>query len=175
VIGLTIVIAKRPVARDPAKSLDLVTCVDGMFRILDLVSEQGSGGLGINIFSFKRQVCLTCVLNPVDKIIIAQPELSQFINELAPGAYRSLTKVDYNDLDRIPVRPLGVYGSKSEIVRFLRSLNAINGEMWVVTTKSKANGLNTILCSARNYYLLHRMKPLAFQHQFYGRDSTSFR
>ena len=64
----------------------------------------------------------------MDKIIIAQTELSRFINELAPGAYKSLTKVDYNQLDRIPVRPLGVYGSKSEIVRFLKSLNAIDDE-----------------------------------------------
>ena len=41
--------AKRPVAGGPPKSLDLVTSIDGMFRILDLVSEQGSGGLGKDV------------------------------------------------------------------------------------------------------------------------------
>jgi hypothetical protein len=73
-------------------------------------------------------VCLTCVLIAVDKIVIAQAELSRFLNELYPGAYTSLTKVDYNALDSVPVRPIGVYGSKSEIVRFLRALNAIDAE-----------------------------------------------
>jgi hypothetical protein len=122
-------LADSPVAR--TQSLDLVTCVDGMFRILDLVSEQGSGGLGMFFFlSFfpEDTVCLTCVLIAVDKIVIAQAELSRFLNELYPGAYTSLTKVDYNALDGVPVRPVGVYGSKSEIVRFLRALNAIDSE-----------------------------------------------
>jgi hypothetical protein len=80
-------------------------------------------------FFFKSEgmVCLTCIL-AVDKIVIAQVELSRFLNELYPGAYTSLTKVDYNALDSVPVRPIGVYGSKSEIVRFLRALNAIDAE-----------------------------------------------
>lgn len=73
-------------------------------------------------------VCLICVPIAVDKIVIAQAELSRLLNELYPGAYMSLTKVDYNALDSIPVRPVGVYGSKSEIVRFLRTLNAIDAE-----------------------------------------------
>ena len=38
-------LADSPVAR--TQSLDLVTRIDGMLRILDLVSEQGSGGLGM--------------------------------------------------------------------------------------------------------------------------------
>lgn len=118
-------LADSPVAR--TQSLDLVTCIDGMFRILDLVSEQGSGGLGMFFFKSEGMVCLTCIL-AVDKIVIAQVELSRFLNELYPGAYTSLTKVDYNALDSVPVRPIGVYGSKSEIVRFLRALNAIDAE-----------------------------------------------
>jgi len=120
-------LADSPVAR--TQSLDLVTCIDGMFRILDLVSEQGSGGLGIFIFSKSEDtVCLTCVPIVVDKIVIAQAELSRFLNELYPGAYTSLIKVDYNALDSVPVRPVGVYGSKSEIVRFLTALHAIDAE-----------------------------------------------
>lgn len=65
----------------------------------------------------------------MDKIVIAQAELSQFLNELHPGAYTSLTKVDYNALDNVLVRPLGVYGSRSEIARFLRALKAIDAEV----------------------------------------------
>jgi hypothetical protein len=37
-----------PVDREPAVSIDLVHRVQGMYRILDLVSETSSGGLGMN-------------------------------------------------------------------------------------------------------------------------------
>ncbi|KAH8114632.1 hypothetical protein DFH11DRAFT_1508603 [Phellopilus nigrolimitatus] len=87
--------------------MDLVDYIEGMYRILDLISEQGSGGL-------------------VDKIIIAQESTGRFINDLKPGAYKDLTKVDFKAMDEIHVKPLGVYGSKSEIVRFLRKLNVID-------------------------------------------------
>jgi hypothetical protein len=68
---------------------------------------------------------------PVDKIIIAQDSLREFINTLCPGAYVSLTKVDFKALDRLTIKPLGVYGSKQEIVRFLLSINAIDHAMLV--------------------------------------------
>ncbi|KAH8114613.1 hypothetical protein DFH11DRAFT_1764484 [Phellopilus nigrolimitatus] len=87
--------------------MDLVDYIEGMYRVLDLISEQGSGGL-------------------VDKIIIAQESTGRFINDLKPGAYKDLTKVDFKAMDEIHVKPLGVYGSKSEIVRFLRKLNVID-------------------------------------------------
>ncbi|KAH8114638.1 hypothetical protein DFH11DRAFT_1508680 [Phellopilus nigrolimitatus] len=87
--------------------MDLVDDIEGMYRILDLISEQGSNGL-------------------VDKIIIDQESTGRFINDLKPGAYKDLTKVDFKAMDEIHVKPLGVYGSKSEIVRFLRKLNVID-------------------------------------------------
>lgn len=45
-------LADNPMAR--ATSLDLVTCISSMFRILDLVSEQGSGGLGMVFFRGRK-------------------------------------------------------------------------------------------------------------------------
>jgi hypothetical protein len=58
----------------------------------------------------------------VDKIIIAQDTLRDFINTLCPGAYSSLTKVNFRALDNLTVKPIGVYGSKQEIVRFLLAI-----------------------------------------------------
>ncbi|KAH9005524.1 hypothetical protein EDB86DRAFT_1452353 [Lactarius hatsudake] len=78
-----------------------------MYPLLDLITEQGSNGL-------------------VDKIVIAQQSLQEFINELSPGAYSSITKVDFEILDSIVLKPLGIYGSKEEIVRFLREIKAID-------------------------------------------------
>ncbi|KAF8548833.1 hypothetical protein OG21DRAFT_1489038 [Imleria badia] len=78
-----------------------------MYRILDLISEQGTGGL-------------------VDKIIISQDSLKAFINSVCRGAYVSTTKVNFKALDDYVIKPVGVYGSKQEIVRLLLELAAID-------------------------------------------------
>jgi hypothetical protein len=54
--------------------MDLLPRIKGMYRLLELFSEQGSGGA-------------------VDKIIISQDSVSQLVEQLYPGAYSSLTKV----------------------------------------------------------------------------------
>lgn len=57
--------------------MDLLPRVKGMYRLLELFTEQGSGGV-------------------VDKIIISQNSVADLVNELFPGAYSSLTKVRSN-------------------------------------------------------------------------------
>ncbi|KZT12556.1 uncharacterized protein LAESUDRAFT_753628 [Laetiporus sulphureus 93-53] len=94
---------------DEPSELDLITSIRGMYRILDLITEQGSSGL-------------------VDKIIIDQQSLGRLINDLQPGAYASLMKVDFAALDNLIVKPIGLYGSKEEIVRFLKDRNVVNGK-----------------------------------------------
>lgn len=90
--------------------LDLATAVKGMYRLLDLINESGSNGY-------------------VEKVIIARDSLEHFINTMCPGAYTSITKVDFKALDRLIVKPLGVYGSKSEIVRMLQSIGAVEDDI----------------------------------------------
>jgi len=68
----------------------------------------------------------------VDKVIIAQDSLKRFINTRCPGAYTSVTKVDFKALDQLTIKPLGIYGSKIEIVRLLRSLNAVSEDVYVI-------------------------------------------
>ncbi|KAG8926003.1 hypothetical protein FRC01_009457, partial [Tulasnella sp. 417] len=73
--------------------------------------ETGSGGL-------------------VDKIIISQESLGRFINSVLPGAYTNVTKIDFGRLDReASLHLIGIYGSKSEIVRFLHSQGSIDDEV----------------------------------------------
>lgn len=69
----------------------------------------------------------------MDKIVIAQPSLQEFINTLSPGAYSSITKVDFKILDNIVLKPFGIYGSKEEIVRFLREIKAVDDNTYVLT------------------------------------------
>ncbi|KAI6112409.1 hypothetical protein EV401DRAFT_206180 [Pisolithus croceorrhizus] len=56
--------------------LDLASSIKGLYRVLDLISEQGSGGL-------------------VDKIVLSQNTLETFLNIVCPGAYASVTKVNF--------------------------------------------------------------------------------
>ena len=73
-------------------------------------------------------ILLTIVIT-VDKVIIAQEHVIRLINDLSPGAYRDLTKVDFASMDRVQVKPLGIYGTKQEIVRFLRQLDVVDRTM----------------------------------------------
>ena len=67
----------------------------------------------------------------VDKIVIAQESLQAFINALSPGAYSSITKVNFKKLDGLLLKPIGVYGSRQEIVKFLREMGSVDVEMCV--------------------------------------------
>ncbi|KAF8306077.1 hypothetical protein DL93DRAFT_2172249 [Clavulina sp. PMI_390] len=90
--------------------LDLLPRIKGMYRLLELFSEQGSGGV-------------------VDKIIISQESVSQLVEQFYPGAYSSLTKIDFSSLDQVILQPIGVYGSIPPLVDFLEVLGAVDPEI----------------------------------------------
>ena len=46
----------------------------------------------------------------------------------------SLTKVDFKSLDKFRVKPIGIYGSKDEIARFLVSV-AVNDDTMCVAVQ----------------------------------------
>ncbi|PCH41519.1 hypothetical protein WOLCODRAFT_163166 [Wolfiporia cocos MD-104 SS10] len=136
---------------------DLVGSISGMYRILDLISEQGSGGL-------------------VDKIVIAQEPLGRLINDLCPGAYTSMTKVDFATLDRLAIKPVGIYGSKSEIVRFLRSRNAVNDATAATLLSTQASqSCPTNQPTLRSgIYILRILNTTASEHGRDPQDAESF-
>lgn len=68
----------------------------------------------------------------VEKIIISQNWFREFISNVFPGAYVSMTKVDFEALDKYMIKPVGVYGSKEEIVRFLLQLGVVDRSMFVL-------------------------------------------
>ncbi|TFY70647.1 hypothetical protein EVG20_g2357 [Dentipellis fragilis] len=100
-------LASTPTQISYMSDMDLVKMMPGIYRILDLISDQGSGGL-------------------VAKIVISQDSLRDFVESLYPGAYASLTKVDFKALDQLNVRPVGIYGIREEIAGFLVSIGAID-------------------------------------------------
>ncbi|KAJ1300986.1 hypothetical protein OPQ81_003410 [Rhizoctonia solani] len=86
---------------------DILVNFPTIFRLLDLYQEQGSGGL-------------------VEKVLIDQDCLRRLLNALLPGSYDSVSKIDFKALDKCTIKPMGIYGSKLEIVRFLREINCLN-------------------------------------------------
>ncbi|KAJ7587977.1 hypothetical protein C8J56DRAFT_860684 [Mycena floridula] len=78
-----------------------------MYRMLDLISEQSSGGL-------------------VEKIIIDQFSFQRLLDDLCPGAYVSLTRVNFKVLDQLTVKPVGIYGSRESIVELLLNLDIVD-------------------------------------------------
>ena len=55
----------------------------------------------------------------MDKIVIDDAGVKAFVNSLTPGAYKSVSSVDFAALDVHQLELVGIYGSKDEIARFL--------------------------------------------------------
>jgi hypothetical protein len=72
----------------------------------------------------------------VEKIIIDQESLKRFINKVSPGAYVSLTRIDFRALDNTTIKPVGVYGSKERIVDLFLEIGAIEPHLFVISATS---------------------------------------
>ncbi|KAF8317563.1 hypothetical protein DL93DRAFT_2095570 [Clavulina sp. PMI_390] len=118
--------------------LDLLPRIKGMYRLLELVSEQGSGGV-------------------IDKIVISQEPLRQLLEQFYPGAYPSLTT--------IILQPIGIYGSIQALVEFLVNLGAIDAEVGIMNREhlllASADGIKRPQPSLQTgiYFLLDLDQP----------------
>ena len=74
----------------------------------------------------------------MEKVIIDQESLKRFINKVSPGAYVSLTRIDFRALDNASVKPVGVYGSKERIVDLFLEVGAIEPDLFVIPAASNA-------------------------------------
>ena len=116
----------------PVFDTDLANDIPTMYRLLDLVSEQGSSGLGTRHLScFPYPSTHSRVCYAVDKVIIAQESLARFVNSICPGTYVSLTDIRFKVMEMLDVKPVGVYGSMDMLVAFLQSLGVVDEIMLV--------------------------------------------
>ena len=72
----------------------------------------------------------------MEKIIINQESLKRFIDKVSPGAYVSLTRIDFRALDNASIKPVGVYGSKERIVDLLLEVGVIEPHLFVIVVVS---------------------------------------
>ena len=70
----------------------------------------------------------------MEKVIIDQGSLKRFVNDVSPGAYVSLTKIDFRALDDASIKPVGVYGSKERIVDLFLEIGVIEPHLFVFLT-----------------------------------------
>ncbi|KAI0052043.1 hypothetical protein FA95DRAFT_1618925 [Auriscalpium vulgare] len=131
---------------------DMAKTIKGMYRVLDLIAEEGSGVQS----------------GFVNKIIIAQNTLQNFVNTLAPGAYSSLTKVNFKALDQLVIKPIGIYGSKEELVRFLVSISAIDDVQAHMLLSTAVEGVARPMRSLRSglYIVKHTTSSVASEHTY---------
>ncbi|KAG8924162.1 hypothetical protein FRC02_010614 [Tulasnella sp. 418] len=126
----------------PAQTQDLLTRVKGMYRLLYLYKEQGSGGL-------------------VDKVLIAQESLAGLMHKLAPQSYSSLTKIDFAMLDNIAIQPVGIYGDKDALVRFMSEVIGLDDQSaaYLLAPTDTNHALNYPTLSSGLYFLLPDVHP----------------
>ena len=96
----------------------------------------------------------------VDKVIIDQNSVAQFISYISPGAYKNLTDINFRNMDSVIVKPVGVYGSKGEIIRLMKELNVIDHSTYVFISYYQ----NTILKSYPFVVLLFSPLPIHTSH-----------
>ncbi|KAF8488455.1 hypothetical protein JB92DRAFT_2836300 [Gautieria morchelliformis] len=58
---------------------------------------------------------------------------------VSPGAYMSLTHVSFTTLDQFLIKPIGIYGSKSEIVHLLLEIEAVDKDTYGLSSPDAAH------------------------------------
>ncbi|KAB5590852.1 hypothetical protein CTheo_5695 [Ceratobasidium theobromae] len=100
-----------------SSACDVLDKINNLYRLLDLYQENSSGGL-------------------VEKVLIDQNSLRRLLNTLLPNSYVSVSKIDFKALDKLTIKPLGIYGSKPEIIKFLRDIKCLDDESNALLTSS---------------------------------------
>ena len=72
----------------------------------------------------------------MDKIVIDEHGAKAFVNGILPGAYKSVSSVDFEALDKHRLQLIGIYGSKTEIARFLLASGNIDQETCVLLSRT---------------------------------------
>ncbi|CAG8514358.1 11433_t:CDS:10, partial [Scutellospora calospora] len=86
---------------------DLCESIPGLYRLLDLCKDKGSNGL-------------------VDKILISQQDLKKLCNEMVPNSFKSISKIQFEQLNSCHVHLIGCYGRNDLIAKLLLNKNVID-------------------------------------------------
>ncbi|KAG8744092.1 Vacuolar protein sorting-associated protein 13A [Ceratobasidium sp. 414] len=100
---------EKPQDEEVTPDQDALERVPNLFRLLDLVDEHGSGGI-------------------VEKMVIDQASLHRLLNTVQPGSYDSVSKINFKSLDKLSIKATGLYGIRSEIVKYLKQARCLSDD-----------------------------------------------
>ncbi|KAG8732984.1 hypothetical protein FRC11_009539 [Ceratobasidium sp. 423] len=122
--------------------LDILDRIPNLFRLLDLVEDRSSGGI-------------------VEKIVIDQQSFSKFINTIQPGSYTSISIIDFNALDDLSIKPVGMYGTQSEIFEYLKGTGCLDHACETIIFKPDHQGNPvSVLRSGLYITMNHKSQPI---------------
>ncbi|ORY42725.1 hypothetical protein BCR33DRAFT_680193 [Rhizoclosmatium globosum] len=93
-----------------------------MYCLLLLTREQASNG-------------------SVAKIVICQADIERLSNDLVPGSYTSLSKIDFKVLNNISLALVGVYGNKAMIAKYLKAKGLVSESVYETMISGKTKGI----------------------------------
>ncbi|CAB4410523.1 unnamed protein product [Rhizophagus irregularis] len=96
-------------------SSDLADYISGLYRLLDLCNDDGSNGV-------------------VNKIIISKEYLRKLCNDMVPSSYKSISEINYTELNSISFRLIGCYGNRNLIAKLLLNRNIIDQQLYDLLT-----------------------------------------
>ncbi|CAG8543055.1 1278_t:CDS:2, partial [Acaulospora morrowiae] len=109
-------------ANDP---MDLCNKIPNFYRLLDFYVDTGSTGLA------------------VEKIIVSQEFLKKLCNDMVPGSFESISKVNYASLNTKSLGFIGIYGRCEVIAKYLLQKNVIDKEIYNLLVKPQISDNNT--------------------------------
>ncbi|KAG8718656.1 hypothetical protein FRC09_012325 [Ceratobasidium sp. 395] len=132
---------------------ELLAKLPNIYRLLDLVQETELEG-------------------DAKKIIIDQASLGRLLNKLLPGSYESISKIDLTALDKLTIKPLGLYGSESKIIKFLQGVQCLSDrDTTLLASTSLRSGLYLVLAppdatqdlGAHSAYIVYWPEPTTWR------------
>ncbi|CAE6521860.1 unnamed protein product [Rhizoctonia solani] len=104
----------------PTQQFPENTETSNRFESQHLVDEHGSGGI-------------------VEKVVIDQLSLHRLLNIVQPGSYDSVSRINFKSLDQLSIRPVGVYGNRSEILKFLQQTRYLDENSTTLLAQAKSS------------------------------------
>ncbi|CAG8491773.1 7035_t:CDS:10 [Funneliformis caledonium] len=102
---------------------DLAEFIPGLYRLLDLCKDDGSNGL-------------------VDKIIISKEGLKNLCNDYVKNSFKSISDIDYNQLNSCTMRLIGFYGNHVLIAKLLLNKDIIDQKLYEMLIHSSQQASN---------------------------------
>ncbi|EUC60521.1 root hair defective 3 GTP-binding protein, partial [Rhizoctonia solani AG-3 Rhs1AP] len=75
----------------------------------------------------------------LEKVVIDQQSLHRLLNIVRPGSYDSVSRINFKELDKLSIKPTGLYGNQSEIIKFLQQAQFLDDNSVALLSRASAS------------------------------------